>query len=117
MAFLSSWRKLVNRVCGGATASRRRQRTGYRPVFEQFEERLVPTMISIPTTLVGVRGSTVSVPINVSTLYDNSQGEQQQGTFGSEIVVWYNPAFFSVNPSTDIGLGTLINPRCPRYLS
>ena len=113
---IPSWlRNLAKLFLGNGKLTRRARRSSarrpsFRPLFEHFEERLVPTTLSIPTNLVATRGSTISVPINVDSLNDNSQGEQQQGLFGGEIVLWYNPAYFSVNPATDVSLGTLINP-------
>jgi hypothetical protein len=52
--------RLTRRSCG---------RPNYAPMVEEFEERLVPATLSIPTTgLTGARGSIVSIPINVDSL-------------------------------------------------
>ena len=94
---------------------RKRKRLGpaYHPRIEQLEDRLVPTTLSIPTNLVVSRGGSVQVPINVDVLSDLNPDPnvgQQTGLSGGSFVLWYNPSVLSLNPSTDVGLGTLGNP-------
>jgi Bacterial Ig domain len=89
-----------------------RQRSSFQPHFEQFEDRLVPTTLSIPTNLVAGRGAIVLVPVNVDILLDNSNPTlaPQQGLSGGDFVVHYDPSVLALDPATDIHLGTLGNP-------
>src|SRR5262245_55926343 len=70
----SWWRRFVNLVNDKQVPSRRgrkqRRRSGfhYQPRVEQFEDRIVPTTLSIPTNLVATQGGVIQVPINVDTL-------------------------------------------------
>ena len=117
---IPTWLRSIAKLLQGKTQfSRRRRRTyarrpSFRPLFEQFEQRLVPTTINIPTNLGPVvRGATIQVPIKVDTLNDlNSDPNvgQQQGLSGGGFVVWYNPAVLSLNVNTDISLGTIGDP-------
>src|SRR5580692_8037742 len=86
--------------------SRKHGRSGFlfRPKCEQLEDRLVPTMLSIPTTLSALQGSVVTVPINVDSLNDPAHGNA--GLSGGDFVIFYNPAVFSVS-TTDVSLGTI----------
>src|SRR5262249_35974526 len=95
--------------------SRARRRT-FRPFFEQFEDRLVPTTLSIPNIATpALRGATVSVPVNVDTLFstDDPTFNSQQGLNGAGLILWFDPNVLSVNPSTDITLGTVGDPSTP----
>ena len=69
----------------------------------------VPVTLSIPTNLSGGRGSIVQVPINVNALDDPASPFQQAGLSGADIVLYYNPAVFSVS-GADIGLGSIATP-------
>src|SRR5262245_60246310 len=95
--WLRSLTKLVNSGVRLSRRYRRRispRRPSFRPLFEQFEERLVPTTVSIPT-IAGplARGASVLVPVNVDVLdsSDNPIIAPQQGLFGGQLIVWYNP--------------------------
>ena len=75
--WLRSIVKLVNK--GKATPRRGRNRSArprnsFRPLFEQFEERLVPTSLSIPTTLVTARSTVITAPVMVTSLNDPGNG-------------------------------------------
>jgi hypothetical protein len=77
----------------------------FQPSFEQLEDRLVPTTLSIPTTLIATQGGVVAVPIMVDSLKDAAHGNT--GLSGGNFVIFYNPAVFSVTTS-DVGLGTIV---------
>jgi len=120
----SWWRNLAKLANGNGKPSRRHRhrsarRPSFRPVCEQFEERLVPTTVSlsIPTDLIGSRGGSVLVPINVNDLLDDTSipiAAPQQGLSGASFVLWYDPSVLSVNPSVDISLGTVGDPSIPQ---
>ena len=80
----------------------------YRPVLEQFEDRIVPTGLSIPTNLTAMQGKVVMVPIVVDTLNDKANGNIGLGS--GEFDLFYNPSVFSVS-SADIGIGTISSPN------
>jgi hypothetical protein len=65
----------------------------------------VSPMLSIPTNLKGGRGSVVTVPINISTLFDASAGLSGLGS--GTLVLLFNPALFAVT-SADIQIGSLL---------
>src|SRR5450432_3679635 len=46
----------------------------FQPSFELLEDRLVPTTLSIPTTLIATQGGVVAVPIMVDSLKDAAHG-------------------------------------------
>jgi hypothetical protein len=108
--FPSWWRNLVQLTNNNGKNLRRGRRRAsklarqWRPALEQFEDRLVPTTVSIPNNLTGARGGTVLTPINVDTL--NDLGNGNQGLGAGSFVVYYNPAVFSISPS-DINIGTM----------
>ena len=108
--FPSWWRHLVKLVSPRREPKRWHRRTApslfRRPALEPLEDRIVPTQLSIPTNLVGEQGGIVTVPINVDTLND---GDGHKGLSGGQLVVFYNPAVFSVSGS-DVGLGSLLSP-------
>ena len=76
----------------------------FRPALEQFEDRVVPTTIAMPTNLSASRGAIVSVPINVDTL--NDQANSNFGLSAGNFVVFFNASVFTVSPA-DISLGTI----------
>jgi len=61
--------------------------------------------LSLPPTLAGAQGGIVTVPINVDSLKD---GSGHTGLSGGDLVVFYNPAVFSVS-SSDVTPGTVLN--------
>ncbi len=102
-------RSFVKWVNAGQPARRRRgqaarPRQAFRPTLEQFEQRLVPTTVSIPTNLVVGRNSIISVPINVNTLNDPANGNE--GLSAGDFAVFYDQAEFTLSAS-DVVLGTL----------
>ena len=107
--FPSWWRslvKLVNR--NGKQPRRGRRKTtkvkpSWRPFVEIFEERLVPTTISIPTTLAGPQSNNVLVPIDVDTL---NGGVGHTGLSLGSLVVFYDKSEFSIN-NISVSPGTL----------
>jgi hypothetical protein len=110
---IPSWLRNLARTATGKVSGRgrrrgQRPRPSWRPVFEQFEDRLVPTQMSIPTNLSAVQGAVVSVPINVDTLNDGAFFGNT-GLGGGDFMVYYNPSVFSVS-SSDVGLGTISTP-------
>jgi hypothetical protein len=109
--FPSWWRSLVRLVNRNGKSIRRSRRRGARPrpnwhpLLEQFEERLVPTKLTIPTTLVGAQSGNVAVPINVDSLNDGSGHTGLSGT--SEFIVYYDTAVFSTPATSDLRLGSI----------
>ena len=111
--FPSWWRnlvKLANR--NGKHYLRGRKKTAKprpscRPTLEQFEERLVPTTVSIPAVGPVARGATVKIPINVDTLSFSSASETLGGLSGGSLVVLFNPAELSF---ASVALGTIKTP-------
>ena len=83
----------------------RRGSASFRPKIEQLEVRLVPTTLTIPTTLAAAQGNVVTVPVNVDSLNDPAHGHV--GLTGGDFVIYYNPAIFSVS-TTDVSLGTIV---------
>ncbi|HYV37298.1 MAG TPA: cohesin domain-containing protein, partial [Gemmataceae bacterium] len=63
----------------------------------------VPVSLSIPTTLTGARGDVVSVPINVSGLYDPITGNG--GLVGASMVLRYDANWFTF--TGNVGLGSV----------
>ena len=111
--FPSWWRSLVNLTNENGKQTRRgrksrsRRRQSYRPEVERFEDRLVPTTLSIPTNLTGARGGVVSVPIKVDTL--------GSGLDGGNFVIYYDQSVLSVTVS-NVSLGTVpgaFSPSAP----
>src|SRR5579862_852852 len=106
--FPTWWRSLVKLVHRNGKPHRRgRRKTGqprakWHPLLEQFEDRLVPTKLFIPTTLVGAQNGIVSVPVNVDTLHDGSQS----GLTGANFVIYYDQNSFTVGNS-DVRLGSV----------
>jgi PKD repeat protein len=104
----SWWRKLVKLANNGGDSSRqtrrrtRRASSSYRPTLEQFEDRVVPTTLSIPTTLSAVPGGTVQVPINI----DNPNPAGSGGLTAATIAITYDPRVFTAR-SADVQLGAV----------
>ena len=86
--------------------SRGRCRAPFRPALEQFEDRVVPTAVTIPTNLTAVAGAVVTVPVNVDTLSDSAASPALLGLSGANLLVEYNPATFTV-AAFDVSLGTI----------
>ncbi len=64
--------------------------------------------INIPTNLTVARGGTVTVPINVSSLYANDgQGDVEEGINGANFIVNYNPAIFQQVTASNVSIGTI----------
>jgi len=111
MMFLSSWRSLVKVAIENSTLSRRgrkgraRLRPSYRPLLEQFEDRLVPTVLSIPSGLSVTAGQPVMVPVNI----DNPNPSTSGGLTAVSLAIDYDPTVFTV-AATDVALGTVNYP-------
>ena len=60
--------------------------------------------VSMPTDLTASPASTVTVPVDISSLDDPVLGDQ--GTAGASVVIDYNPAVFTVAAS-DVNIGTI----------
>ncbi len=108
---ISSWWRNLRKWLGGdrqAVGRRGKGRAGRhskcRPMLEEFEDRIVPTALSMPTNLTASRGSIVSVPIDVDTL--NGPANANSGLSGGDFVVFYDTSAFSVSAS-DFSLGTI----------
>jgi hypothetical protein len=99
---LGSWRFLARSLRPRLSKPRR---ASFRPGVETMEQRLVPTRLSLPTTLAGDRGSVIAVPINVDVL-SQSTGGNLSGLTGADFVVFYDPSVFTMSGS-DIKLGTV----------
>lgn len=108
--FPTWWRKLINPVKRKTRKAGRPRQPSVRPRLvclagvERLEDRIVPTAITIPTNLIAIRNSIVSVPINVDTLNDPANGNS--GLSGADLVVFFDPSVFSVSAS-DVSLGTI----------
>ena len=107
-----SWlRSIMRKTLAHGTPLRRRRlgrrlrKPTLRPHVEQFEPRLVPTAISIPTDLLGAANATVVVPINVDILQDVGNGTI--GMSGADFVVLYDTSVFSLAPANPVKLGTI----------
>ena len=72
----------------------------------QFEDRLVPTTLNIPTNLTGGLGSVVTAPINVDTLIDTGHGNS--GLSRGVFIVAFDPGVFTV-AAADVKLGTIFS--------
>ncbi|HYV36291.1 MAG TPA: Ig-like domain-containing protein [Gemmataceae bacterium] len=82
----------------------KRKNGNRRLLLECLENRLVPTMLSIPTDLTGAQGSTVTVPVQVDILDDPANGNV--GFAAADFVIAYDAALFTVD-ANDVKLGTL----------
>jgi hypothetical protein len=121
--FPSWWRSLTKLANQNGKAKRRgrkqrgRPRPTCRPTVEQFEDRLVPTTLSLgfPNGANGVRGGDVLTAIN--------NGPLSSGLSGGDFVLYYDSSLFTVSspsivtastpPSTptsdNVHLGSLLN--------
>jgi len=105
--FPSWWRNLVRLVNRNGKPLRRgrrklaKPRSAWHPLVEQFEERLVPTQVSIPTTLAGAPDGVVKVPILVDALNTGNSGLKS-----GNLVLFYDKKVFTVS-SSDVALGTV----------
>ena len=111
--FPTWWRNLVKFANDNGKTFRHgrrnnlKARRSWRPLLELLEDRLVPTTLSIPTTLSSTRGAIVTVPIQVDTLlHTGGKNGLYEGLSGDSFVIYYNQAVFTVSPS-DVTLGTL----------
>ena len=106
------WRKLVSFAKSKHKTSRpgrqyrHKAQLALQPFFEQLEERVVPTKLSIPAIFAVTPGAVVNVPIDVDSLYVNNGGSTYEGLSSATFVVFYNPAVFTV-ATADVNLGTL----------
>ena len=71
-------------------------------MLEQFEDRLVPTTLSIPTDLTAVPGGTVVVPVNI----DNPNPPGSGGLNAATLAIDYDTRVFAA-VSADVQLGTV----------
>ena len=102
-------RSLVKLVNNGKSSRLGRKRAGrsrhsFRPRFEQFEDRLVPTSIHLSTNLITPRSTTVQVAISVDTLLDASHGNK--GLEAGDFEVFYDQSVFTLS-SPDVSPGTI----------
>src|SRR5258705_10272894 len=64
-----------------------------------LEDRTLPAtsaFYSMPTNLVGDQGTVVTVPVSISHLFDAAGN---QGLFGADVVLTYDPTVFTVSDS------------------
>ncbi len=105
-AWLRNLVKLVNKGQSSRIRGKRagRSRHWFRPQFEQFEDRVVPTRLFLSTGLVATPGSIVQVAVNVDSLKDTVNGNL--GLSGADADIFYDPTVFTVS-SSSITLGTI----------
>ena len=84
----------------------RRLAVSYRPVIEPMEDRVVPTTLSLPASIIAAKASIVTVPINVDSLDDAVNGTS--GLSAATLVLAYDANVLTVSNS-DIQLGSVFN--------
>jgi len=111
--FSSPWQDLVASPIRKSFRTRRyrlaRQRRNFQLLLEQFEDRVVPTVLSlVPSVVQTGRGTDVVVSLNTSDLHGTDDG----GFSGGGFVIYYDPKVFST-PQSNVGPSHLSDIQIP----